>query len=64
MKFEVYTAVRYLLVVFWVITPSRLAAGCRRFGGVYRFHRQCFHSTVKMEATCYFKTLLPIHTTS
>jgi hypothetical protein len=38
--FEVFTAVRMKMLSFWVLTPCRLAGGCKRFGETYCLHLQ------------------------
>jgi hypothetical protein len=39
-RFEVLTAVKMLIVVFWVVTPCSLVGGYQRLGGTYSFHFQ------------------------
>jgi hypothetical protein len=38
--FEVFMDVIFKIVVFWVVTPSSLVSGCRRFGAKRRLHLQ------------------------
>jgi hypothetical protein len=34
-KFEVFTAVRMIMFIFWVLAPCRLVGRCQRFGEAY-----------------------------
>jgi hypothetical protein len=38
--FEVFTAVKIQIEVFWVVTPCSVVLGYRRFGGPYCLHLQ------------------------
>jgi hypothetical protein len=38
--FEVLTAVKTSMLVFWLVTPNRLAGKYQRFGGIYCLHLQ------------------------
>lgn len=40
MIFEVFTAVKMWIVVFWVVAPCSIVGGYLRFGGKYRRHLQ------------------------
>lgn len=54
MKFEIFTVVKILIVVFCFVTPGTLLGGCQHFGRKYCF---CLRAhTLKMEAECSSKT--------
>jgi hypothetical protein len=55
MRFEIFTAMKIWIVVFWVVTLCSLGDGYQRFGGVYRLHLQ---GTIKMEAILSSKPIL------
>jgi hypothetical protein len=40
MRFEVLTAVKMLMLIFWVFTPYGLVGTYKRFGGAYCLHLQ------------------------
>jgi hypothetical protein len=37
-RYEVFTAVKLLIMALWVVTLSGLGCGYRRFGRMYRLH--------------------------
>jgi hypothetical protein len=39
-RFEVYTAMKMLMLVFWVVMPCGLVDRCKRFGRTYCLHLQ------------------------
>jgi hypothetical protein len=40
MRFEVFTVVRLIMMMFWVLAPCRLVGRCQRFGETYCLHLQ------------------------
>jgi hypothetical protein len=58
--FEVLTAVKMSMFVFWVATPRWLVGGYQRFGGTYCLHLQDT-STLKTKASCSFETLVSVY---
>jgi hypothetical protein len=56
---EIFTAVKMLIVVFWIMTPCCLVGRYRRFGGTCRLT-----STLQMEAIRFFETLVITYKTT
>jgi hypothetical protein len=54
MRFEVLTAVKMLMLVFWIVTPCGLVGRYQRFGGTYCLHLQVFSP----KAVCSSQTLV------
>jgi hypothetical protein len=40
MKFEVFTAVKMVVMFFWIWAPCRIVDRCQRFGEKYYLHLQ------------------------
>jgi hypothetical protein len=61
-RFEVFTAVKIQVAVFWIMTPCNDVAGYQRFG------RPCCptyeYFTLKMETTWSSETLVSYHITT
>jgi hypothetical protein len=38
MRFEVFTAMKMPMLIFWVVTPCELVGRYQRFGGTYCLH--------------------------
>jgi hypothetical protein len=53
-RFEVFTAVRMIMTLFWVLASCRLVGRCQRFGETYCL---ILSSTLKMETVCFSETL-------
>jgi hypothetical protein len=45
MSFEVFTAVKISMLVFWVVTPCGFVGRYKRFGGIYCIHLQGLRPT-------------------
>jgi cephalosporin hydroxylase len=56
-RFQIFTAVKIQVEVFWVVTPYSVAVGYQRFGGSY------IHFALKIEAGRSSETLVSDRTT-
>jgi hypothetical protein len=59
--FDVFTAMKFQVEVFWVVTPCNFVVGYQLFEGPNRLLLQ---GEVKMEAALFFRSLVSYHNTT